>query len=40
MLSANDIFFASALMFLVLIGLVWLAKPVKGAAAAHAGSEA
>jgi DHA2 family multidrug resistance protein len=31
MLSANDIFYVSALLFLVLIGVVWLARPVKGA---------
>ncbi|MGH8802781.1 MAG: DHA2 family efflux MFS transporter permease subunit, partial [Casimicrobiaceae bacterium] len=29
MLSANDIFYVSALLFAVLIGVVWLAKPVK-----------
>jgi len=32
-MSANDIFFASALIFLVLIGLVWFTKPVNGTAA-------
>jgi DHA2 family multidrug resistance protein len=37
MLSANDVFFASALLFLVLIVVVWLARPVKGSAG---GSEA
>lgn len=26
-MSANDIFFASALIFVVLIGLVWFTKP-------------
>jgi DHA2 family multidrug resistance protein len=31
MMSANDIFYASALLFLLLIGLVWLTRPVKGA---------
>ncbi|HEY7238224.1 MAG TPA: DHA2 family efflux MFS transporter permease subunit, partial [Burkholderiales bacterium] len=31
MLSANDIFYVSALLFLLLIGVVWLARPVKGA---------
>lgn len=30
MLSANDLFLASSLVFVVLIGLVWLAGPVKG----------
>jgi MFS transporter, DHA2 family, multidrug resistance protein len=35
-LSANDIFFASALLFLLLIGVVWLARPVKGGAGAGA----
>jgi len=32
MLSANDVFYASALIFLLLIAVVWLARPVKGAA--------
>ncbi|HSC22329.1 MAG TPA: DHA2 family efflux MFS transporter permease subunit [Casimicrobiaceae bacterium] len=32
MLSANDVFLASALLFLVLIVVVWLARPVKGTA--------
>ena len=32
MLSANDIFLVSALLFLALIAVVWLARPVKGAA--------
>lgn len=40
MLSANDLFYVSALLFLALIAVVWLARPVKGApqardAAAH-----
>jgi DHA2 family multidrug resistance protein len=43
MLSANDIFYASALVFVLLIAVVWLARPEKGrggqaesaAAAAH-----
>jgi len=30
MLSANDVFFVSALLFLALIGVVWLARPVRG----------
>ena len=40
MLSANDLFYVSALLVLALIAVVWLARPVKGApqardAAAH-----
>ena len=31
MLSANDIFYASALLFLVLIAVVWFARPAKSA---------
>jgi MFS transporter, DHA2 family, multidrug resistance protein len=40
MLSANDIFYASALLFLGLICLVWLAHPVRsqGAAASASGA--
>jgi MFS transporter, DHA2 family, multidrug resistance protein len=40
MLSANDIFYVSGVAFLVLIGLVWLARPVRGpgSAAAAAGA--
>ena len=30
MLSANDIFYASGILFLALIGLVWLARPPRG----------
>jgi DHA2 family multidrug resistance protein len=30
MLSANDVFFVSALLFLALIAVVWLARPVMG----------
>ena len=37
MLSANDVFFVSAVLFLALIAVVWLARPVKGQTA---GSEA
>jgi DHA2 family multidrug resistance protein len=37
MLSANDIFYVTAILFLILIGVVWLARPVKGA---HASPEA
>jgi DHA2 family multidrug resistance protein len=36
LLSANDIFYASALLFLAMIGLVWLSKPAKAAASAEA----
>jgi len=32
MLSANDVFFVSALLFLALIAVVWLARPAKGSA--------
>ena len=32
MLSANDIFYVSALLFLALIGVVWLARPASGGA--------
>jgi MFS transporter, DHA2 family, multidrug resistance protein len=41
MMSANDVFFASAVLFILLIGVIWFARPVKGggapgaAAAAH-----
>ncbi len=37
MLGANDIFYASSLLFIALIGVVWLARPVK---AGGAGAEA
>src|SRR6476469_3241944 len=30
MLSANDVFYVSAMIFLLLIAVVWLARPVKG----------
>jgi DHA2 family multidrug resistance protein len=36
LLSANDIFYASALLFLAMIGLVWLTKPAMAAASAEA----
>jgi DHA2 family multidrug resistance protein len=36
LLSANDIFYASALLFLAMIGLVWLARPGKAAASPEA----
>ena len=32
MVSANDIFYASALLFLALIAVIWLARPVRAAA--------
>ena len=32
MLAANDIFYASAVLFLLLIPLVWLAHPTKASA--------
>jgi DHA2 family multidrug resistance protein len=40
MLSANDIFLFSSIMFLALTGLIWLARPVKaaGGSAAAAGA--
>jgi DHA2 family multidrug resistance protein len=34
MLSANDIFFVSALFFVALIGIIWLARPVRSPAGA------
>ncbi len=37
MLSASDIFAASAVLFLVLIGIIWLARPVPAAAPVDAG---
>jgi DHA2 family multidrug resistance protein len=36
MLSANDVFYASALLFLALIAVVWLARPAKAAQAGGA----
>jgi len=33
MLSANDVFYASALLFLALIAVIWLARPAKGGGA-------
>jgi DHA2 family multidrug resistance protein len=36
LLSANDIFFMSSLVFVALIGVVWLAKPARGEASAAA----
>ena len=40
MLASNDIFYASAVLFLLLIPLVWLARPAKGGAGADAASGA
>ena len=40
MMSANDVFFVSAVLFVLLIGVIWLARPVKGVAAAGAASAA
>ena len=37
MLSANDIFAASSLLFLGLIAVVWLARPSRSGAAVDAG---
>ncbi|WP_295986958.1 DHA2 family efflux MFS transporter permease subunit [uncultured Variovorax sp.] len=40
MLATNDIFYASAVLFLLLIPLVWLAKPQKGGASGDAAAGA
>jgi DHA2 family multidrug resistance protein len=40
MLSANDIFYFSALLFLLLIGVIWLARRSGGAAPSAAASAA
>jgi MFS transporter, DHA2 family, multidrug resistance protein len=40
MLSANDIFFVSGILFLVLVFVIWLARPTTGAASAGAASGA
>jgi MFS transporter, DHA2 family, multidrug resistance protein len=40
MLSANDIFYASAWLFLLLIAVIWLARPAKAGDAAAAASGA
>jgi MFS transporter, DHA2 family, multidrug resistance protein len=40
MLGANDIFYASAILFVVLIGVVWLARPVKAGGGAEAAAGA
>jgi DHA2 family multidrug resistance protein len=36
LLSANDIFYMSAMLFLAMIALVWLSTPAAGAASAEA----
>jgi DHA2 family multidrug resistance protein len=36
-MAANDLFYLSALLFLGLVGLVWLAQPRRSAAPADAG---
>lgn len=40
MLSANDVFYASGVLFLLLIGVVWLARPANGRALASAAAGA
>jgi len=40
MLSANDIFYASALLFLLLVGVIWLARPTSGQAPSAAAGAA
>jgi DHA2 family multidrug resistance protein len=40
MLSADDIFYVSGFIFLVLIGLVWLAKPARADAGGGGGAAA
>ncbi|MBU1360218.1 MAG: DHA2 family efflux MFS transporter permease subunit [Gammaproteobacteria bacterium] len=40
MLAANDVFYVSALLFLLLIPFVWLAKPTRGPASADAAAGA
>jgi MFS transporter, DHA2 family, multidrug resistance protein len=40
MLSANDMFLASGVLFVLMIFLVWLARPPRGNAAAAAGKDA
>lgn len=37
MLGADDVFYASALLFVLLIGVVWLARPARNGAMADAG---
>jgi len=40
MRSVNDIFYVSAVLFLLLIAVVWLARPPKGAGSAEAAAGA
>jgi DHA2 family multidrug resistance protein len=40
MLATNDIFYASAILFLLLIPLVWFARPQKGGAGGDAAAGA
>ena len=40
MLAANDVFYASAVLFLLLIPFVWLAKPARGTGASDAAAGA
>ncbi|MFT3930826.1 MAG: DHA2 family efflux MFS transporter permease subunit [Spongiibacteraceae bacterium] len=37
MLGVNDIFFVSSILFLILIGFIWLAKPIKSSTPIDAG---
>jgi DHA2 family multidrug resistance protein len=40
MLSANDVFFISAILFVLLIGVIWLARPAKAGGASGAAAAA
>ena len=40
MMSANDLFYASAILFILLIAVIWLARPVRGGGAAGAAAAA
>jgi DHA2 family multidrug resistance protein len=40
MLATSDIFYASAVLFIMLIPLVWLARPQRGGAGADAAAGA
>ena len=40
MMSANDIFYVSAIIFLFLLGVVWLARPVRSSGASAADASA
>ncbi len=40
MLAANDVFFASAMIFLLLIPVVWMSKPIRGGVAGAADAAA